>query len=118
MITVYKYTIEVAGGQQDVVVPVCSRLLKIGMQNGKIALWFEVETEMAYEETKTFSVFGTGQSIPEHVCYIYIDTVFDGDFVWHVYQVDHSSRIVKRVFRMEADDHAELLRSGKWRKRS
>lgn len=65
--------------------PKGAKVLKAGMQGGEVQLWAEVDTDAPKEE-RNFIVYGTGWEIQEeNVCFI--DTVFDGAFVWHVYEV-------------------------------
>ena len=49
-----------------------------------IALWAEVGVHGGRE--RTFQVFGTGHEIPDAA--EYIATVFDGIFVWHIYETE------------------------------
>lgn len=78
MKTVYKYRTGV------IQIPKGAHILKAGMQNGEVFIWAEVDSSQPTEE-RSFCVCGTGHLIPKKSCYI--DTVFDGDFVWHVYEV-------------------------------
>lgn len=79
MITVYKY------GEGVVNMPKGAIVRKAAMQNGRVTLWAEVDTSQPLE-ARTFVTYGTGWEIDEEKrCYI--DTIFDGPFVWHVYEV-------------------------------
>jgi hypothetical protein len=56
-----------------------------------LEVWYEVQPG-ATPKLVTVQVFGTGHPIPETqqegIDYWWLDTVFDGPFVWHLYQVD------------------------------
>lgn len=78
MKTVYKYPMGIT------LIPKGAIIRKAGIQNGEIFLWAEVDTD-APKVHRHIYAFGTGHLIPENACFI--DTVFDGAFVWHVYEV-------------------------------
>ena len=80
MKTVYKYKI----GSGELQLPYGAKVLTAAMQGNEICLWAEVDDE-AVPEHRTFYVYGTGHIVPEDSCYV--ATVFDGAFVWHVYEV-------------------------------
>jgi hypothetical protein len=56
----------------------------IGMQNGVVTMWTLVECD-AREIERTFVIAGTGHSL-EPVGN-YLGTVFDRQFVWHIFEV-------------------------------
>jgi hypothetical protein len=78
MKTVYKYPVG------EVQIPRGAKVLTANMQGDKVVLWAEVDTDEVLEH-RTFHVYGTGHVIPDNACYI--ATVFEGVFVWHVYEV-------------------------------
>ena len=80
MKTIYKYN------TGEILLPQGAIVRKAGMQNGMIALWAEVDTD-APDEHRHFVAYGTGWEIATDRNHCYIDTVFDGPFVWHVYEV-------------------------------
>lgn len=55
----------------------------IGIQGGVITLWAQVDDSLP-DEHRTFIVVGTGHKIP--VGYFYRSTVFDRQFVWHIFE--------------------------------
>lgn len=80
MKTVYKYKI----GNGELQLPSGAKVLTAAIQNGDLCIWAEVD-DVAIPEHRTFYIYGTGHIVPENVCYV--ATVFDGPFVWHVYEV-------------------------------
>ena len=65
-------------------------LLKLGEQNGVITMWAAVD-EDAKREERRYSILGTGQTYPNPTHsyakgeWEYLDTVFVGPYVWHVF---------------------------------
>ena len=68
--------------------PVGAKVLTAQMQGGVVTLWADVDPD-AQQEERHFRVFGTGWNMPREMGYsdVYIGTVQDGDFVWHVYEL-------------------------------
>lgn len=79
MKTIYKY------GLGEVQLPKGAKILTVSHQNGNFVMWAEVDTERVPEH-RTFVVFGTGWEMPD-VKMSYVGTIFEGAFVWHVYEV-------------------------------
>lgn len=80
---IYKYIVDSDG---YVNLPTDSKFKKLGLQMGILCLWYEIDTEFKDSlHTNRFKMFATGEEIPKGT--IYYDTIFDGPFVWHVYQV-------------------------------
>jgi len=79
MKAIYKYS------TGEISLPQGAIVRKAGMQNGAITLWVEVDTD-APTEYRHFVAYGTGWEIATDRSLCYIDTVFDGSFVWHVYE--------------------------------
>ncbi len=93
---VYKYTLERAD-QQTISLPAHGHLLKVAMQDGNICIWWQF-TEGYGMQDFNFLIVGTGHAIPENMSVSYIDSVFDGPFVWHIYIVDTLESIIKKSF--------------------
>ena len=75
--------------------PSCAVPLKFAFQKGKLCLWAEVfETSEDLLCEKRFFIVGTGHPIIEESS-VYIDTVFDGEFVWHIYECTGDFRIIE-----------------------
>ena len=63
-----------------------SRNLKIELLNERtFNLWALVNPKVG-EENVQFKIFGTGFDIEENQELQYIDTLFEGGFVWHVFK--------------------------------
>lgn len=80
MRVIHKYEIM---DNYNLALPFNSTILKVGMQEHDMYVWVEIPVEWKDEVIVKFKVYPTGiQFIPsgEH-----FDTVFDGQFVWHVY---------------------------------
>jgi hypothetical protein len=69
------YTSILAGGPG-------ARPIKFGMQHGIMRVWIE-HLMVSGSTSLQFLIVGTGQSIDSD--YVYVDTIFDGEFVWHLY---------------------------------
>lgn len=84
---VYKFKIPVGGGTLPL--PYESNILKVGVQGEDICMWAEVDPSIEKIEARVFFVTGTGHEIPEFEGCVrqFIDTVFMGDLVWHVYEL-------------------------------
>lgn len=82
MITIYKYLV----GNGKVELPKYSTILKVAFQRSQLCVWALVDTSIAELETYTFKVYGTGWDAVDLTPQdIFIDTIFEGDFVWHVF---------------------------------
>ncbi len=65
--------------------PAHAKFLRVNMQDGRTACWFEVDLEECRMiETRTFLIVGTGQIFSEGLTYL--QTFFEGPFVWHLYE--------------------------------
>lgn len=54
-------------------------------QLSHINLWVEVPEDQSCTVSRVFTVFTTGQNVPDDA--VYVDTVFIDDFVFHIYEV-------------------------------
>lgn len=83
--TIWKY--ELIGSELEIEVPsYCQKKpLKIRyiQQQDKLEIWFIVDPESILEKRK-FRIIGTGHSVPKNA--EYIDTFFDGGYVWHLFE--------------------------------
>ncbi len=80
---IYKYDLK-----RSVDLPVEGRVLKIGVQRGEIMLWWDFPVLSVPEtETVEFMVVGTGTLYEVPKSAVFIDTVFSGSLVWHVFQI-------------------------------
>jgi hypothetical protein len=81
----FKYRISAEQEQTTVAIREGAIIRAVGVQRSReICLWAEVPDD-APVITRTFRVIGTGGDVPDPGTYL--GTVFDGTFVWHVYEV-------------------------------
>lgn len=66
--------------------PMDAVILKYGCQGNDIFLWAEVDASSPTKKL-TFAIFPTSGEVPNLQNYKYQDTVFMGDFVWHIYRI-------------------------------
>lgn len=93
MKTIHKKEIDAVAGFQHITVRKGAKRLKIADQkgNGKIAVWFEVDTHQAWERIELV-LYGTGQELEQkHDQFEYWDTFIlfqaTGPYVLHVYKM-------------------------------
>jgi len=87
MKVIYKYELKMKEFQ-SVYLPKGAILRKVGKQQGRVCLWIEHDPIESEKELRYFEIFGTGIGMEEHdgVERTYIDTVFIGLYVWHVFE--------------------------------
>lgn len=84
MKVIYKYDLT-----PTVLLPKGASVLKAGMQNGGLYIWALVDPNEKTHIEKTFEVIGTGHPFEHNgLKYRFIDTIFDGPFVWHIWEVN------------------------------
>lgn len=94
MKTIHKYFLADTGGMnvfgaQALNLPVGSKPIHGGIQDGKRVVWVEVEVDSVGGNyvhrtvRHNFYVVGTGRKIPDSTQYL--STFFEGSFVWHLY---------------------------------
>jgi hypothetical protein len=82
---IWKY--ELNYGLQEVSVPIGAVVLSVGIQNSEIMTWVLVD-ETAKKESRRFFVTGTGHVWPPMKGLpIFVGTVFQGSYVWHVFEI-------------------------------
>lgn len=85
---IYKYQIrhekysEVT--RSGIYIPRNGLILKVAIQGESICIWVSISADSHEEEFRRFCVVYTGVLIPTGLHYL--DTVFDGDFVLHVFE--------------------------------
>lgn len=91
MRAIYKYKLyafeeKYLGGYTEV--PTGAELLKVAVQHGQIFAWYAVDPDKTLHLKEKFAILATGQEIGEaHLdSFTYIDTVFIGNLVWHIYK--------------------------------
>lgn len=83
---VWKFSLQRIIGPQKLEMPEAAAILHASMQNGTPCIWAIVNPN-APKVDRHFVVKGTGHSL-EGVGYgSYVGTVFDGPFVWHIFEV-------------------------------
>lgn len=92
---IYKYPFKVfdVNARFAIEMPEKAQILSIQMQNGKPYLWALVNTDNPLNESledRTFVVCGTGQQIyGDTSSYKYLSTIQDGNYVWHIFEVEN-----------------------------
>lgn len=84
---IWKYELDITD-RQDVSMPKGAKVLAVQMQREAVTLWAEVDPQ-AKREPRHFRIFGTGHPMPlQTMGYedVYIGTVQERSFVWHVYE--------------------------------
>ena len=87
MARILKYQISslsMYSSEVSILIPEQAVVRAVGMQHGQLYIWAEVQRGDLLTATRTFQVIPTGDDLPNG---IYVGTVFDGPFVWHVYEV-------------------------------
>lgn len=85
MKVIYKYALT-----PKVLLPKDASILKAGMQSGGLYIWALVDPNETTKVERTFEIVGTGHSFDyERLKYTFIDTIFDGPFVWHIFEVNN-----------------------------
>lgn len=80
---VFKYPLEITGGDQVVHTSGEAVARHVAMQNGILCVWIECEPGEP-EVEKNFRVHGTGHPIDDG--YSWRGTAEAGQFIWHVYE--------------------------------
>ena len=87
MKTIHKYELGPLGVGINVPLPKGSVVLSAGIKNTDIFIWALVDTEQP-TEVRQFIAYGTGWEVDEDIGELcFIDTVFEGPYVWHVFEV-------------------------------
>ena len=84
MRTIYKYELT-----RVVTLPINSQVLKAGMQNGSMYIWVLIDPNEKQTYYANFEIIGTGHTFEfDYLTHTYIDSLFDGPFVWHILEVN------------------------------
>ncbi len=84
MRTIYKYELA-----RTVSLPIDSQVLKVGIQNGIMQMWVLVDPNQKQTSYRNFEIIDTGHNFEfDYLTHTYIDSLFDGPFVWHVWEVN------------------------------
>ena len=87
MKTIYKYQLNTPISVQGIEMPKGAEIIKVGNQFDLITIWAIVDTE-AEKELVEINVFGRGHEMytNEKTERQYLDSVFIGPLVWHVFK--------------------------------
>ena len=80
---IYKYKLKDGRGVE---MPIGAKVLTIQKQNGLPYIWALVDTD-AECDFRYFEIVGTGRDFPEADNFTYINTIQDGPFVWHIFEL-------------------------------
>ena len=79
---IYKYDIPING---SIMLPAGSQILSVGIQDDQVRVWILLDPDAPKTEAYAFRVVGTGWDVDRDSLGIFIGTVRDGGFVWHVF---------------------------------
>lgn len=87
MKTIHKYRLNIDGDTYYAEIPSTATVVHVGTQDGALTIWAELPLDPPTPDwvRKTYRVPGTGFTFPSED--VYVTTIFDGPFVWHVYEV-------------------------------
>jgi len=79
---IFKYELHHAENSFDI--PCIHKVLKVGVQDGKVYLWAEIDDQSRMSK-KSFEAVPTGGALPDFSFLKYAETVFLGPLVFHIY---------------------------------
>lgn len=83
MLRIYKYPLSRCATQT--IEAAIFRPLKVDIQNDTITLWAMIDDSLPKQEIEIFLI-GTGHPLPDEFRdHIFLGTVKDGVFVWHIF---------------------------------
>jgi hypothetical protein len=85
---IFKYVIELIE-RQVIAMPEGAQVRSVQMQHGQIVMWAQVDPDVPKED-RTFAVVGTGHVEIDPDGMEYVESVQDGSFVWHIFEVSPS----------------------------
>lgn len=93
MKTIFKYIIQ---RSTEIWLPKGTTPIHVADQAGVLCLWAQIDTDLQELEFWEIRIFGTGKPIPDDIYYLqsgwlYIGTVHQSIYVWHVYMKKASS---------------------------
>lgn len=84
MRAIYKYELA-----RTIQLPIDSQVLKVGIQNGIMQIWVLVDPNQKETSQRNFEIIGTGHPFEfDYLTHTYIDSLFDGPFVWHIWEIN------------------------------
>lgn len=85
MHTIYKY--KISRIKPEIKLPLGAEVLYAGAQAGEFYIWALVDLSETEMVERSFAVWGTGWEIEEYPNVDFISTVFEGPFVWHIFEI-------------------------------
>jgi len=82
---VYKYPLSLETEQRSDIVK-DAEILKIGFQGPVLTMWCLVDPAVEETEPMHLRIFGTGWNIDEFEFLMHLETVFQGPYVWHIFE--------------------------------
>ena len=83
MKVIYKYELA-----RTITLPIDSQILKAGIQSGIMYIWVSVDVNQKQTYYANFEIIGTGHPFEYgELTHRFVDTIFDGPFVWHIWEV-------------------------------
>lgn len=89
MTRIFKYQVAGDGFDEwEVEMPVGAKILSAGIQYNKLMVWAIVNVDAPMEK-RTIGFYGTGSKLPDDFTkdHRHISTVFEGGFVWHIFEI-------------------------------
>jgi hypothetical protein len=87
MSTIWKYELNHDGmGHINLAIPGPAKIIHFGHQRGQMCVWAEVEPGRPDQQVQ-LTIVGTGHDVPPNSKHH--GTVFEGPFVWHLYEEEH-----------------------------
>lgn len=87
---VWKYPIDTTAiaDNQEIKIPIGSKLVHTGLQEKTICLWFEVNPKEKLYDARSFRVYGTGHPIENgsYIGTVIWPSITGTQFVWHIYE--------------------------------
>lgn len=81
---VYKYKIDLSH-TQSIMLPLGTLFLSVQLQLGCLTMWCLVSPQEKIESQHQIYIFGTGHEVDCPETSIYLGTVQEGNFVWHLF---------------------------------
>ncbi len=86
MRTIFKFELNPFPASTEITLPGGSFPIHVGTQGHVIYVWIELtDPPITPTTVYKFYIVGTGKEVPSDGFSVYIGTVFQGPFVWHVY---------------------------------
>jgi len=82
--------------RQIVRMPKGARVLTVMFQQETVCLWARVAPD-AEPTDRTFWIFGTGHAMPRQLPLVYVGSVQQPPYVWHVYEENLGSALAEAM---------------------